>query len=60
MDGEAAFGIVDETEVLAGLLDRDHIHEASWIGSIGANFAIDFDKALHNDRFGLARIEGIL
>ncbi|KAL8413650.1 hypothetical protein RB594_005060 [Gaeumannomyces avenae] len=28
VDGEAALGVVDETEVLAGLLDRDDVHEA--------------------------------
>lgn len=58
--GEAALGIVDQTEVLAGLVNGDDIHEASRVGGISANFAIDLDQALHENGSGLAAIEGIL
>ena len=60
MDGETALGVVDEAEMLAGLLDRDHVHEAGGVGGIGANFAIDADEALHQDGLGFAKVEGIL
>ena len=46
VDGETALGVVDETEVLAGLLNGDDIHEASGVGGVGADLAIDLDKAL--------------
>ena len=59
VDGEAALGIVDEAEVLASLLDTDHVHEAGWVGWVGAHFTIDFDEALHDDCFGFAGIEGV-
>lgn len=59
VDGEAAFGVVDESEVLARLLDADDIHEASRVGRIGAYFAVDFDEALHHDCLCLAGVEGV-
>jgi hypothetical protein len=60
VDGEAALGVVDEAEVLARLFDADDVHEAGWVGGIGANFAVDLDEALHHNRLGLAGIEGVL
>ena len=60
VDGEAALGVVDQTEVLASLLDADNIHEASWVGGIGADLAIDLDQPLHDDRLGLASVKRIL
>jgi len=60
MDSEPAFGVVDEAEVLPSFLNRDHVHEAGWVGGVGADLAIDFDEALHDDCFGLAGVEGIL
>lgn len=60
MHGEAALGIVDQAEVLAGLVNGDDIHEASRVGGISANFAIDLDQALHKDGSGLATVQGIL
>ena len=58
--GEATLGIVDETEVLASLLDGDHVHESSGVGGISADLAVDLDKALHEDSSDLATVEGIL
>lgn len=60
VDSETALGIVDKAEVLAGLLDGDDIHEASWVGGIGADLSVDLDQALHDDGLGLASIESIL
>lgn len=57
---EATLGIVDQTEVLASLVDRDDIHEASGIGMISSNLAVDLDQALHEDGSGLAAVQGIL
>lgn len=60
VDGEATLGVVDETEVFAGLLDADDIHEACWIGGIGTDLAINLDQALHDNGLGLASVESIL
>ena len=59
MDCEATFGIVHKAEVLARLLYGDNVHEACWVGWVGAYFAVDFDEALHDDGFGLAGVEGV-
>ena len=59
VDGEAALGIVDETEVLACLLDGNYVHEASRICSICADLAVNFYEALHDDGFGFAGVESI-
>ena len=60
VDGEATLGIVDKTEVLAGLLDADDIHEACWVCDIGSDLSINLDQALHDNRLGLAAVESIL
>lgn len=60
VDGEAALGVVDETEVLASLLNGDDVHEAGRVGDVGADLAVDLDQALHEDGLGLAVVEGIL
>jgi hypothetical protein len=53
VDGETSLGVVDETEVLAGLLDRDDVHESSGEGGVGADLAVDLDEALHDDGLDL-------
>lgn len=60
VDGEASLGVVDKAEVLASLLDGDDIHEASWVGGIGADLSVDLDQALHDDGLGLASVKSIL
>lgn len=60
MDCESAFGVVDKSEVLACLLDRDDVHEAGGIGGISADLAVDFNEALHDDGLGFAGVESIL
>ena len=60
VDGEAALGVVDKTEVLASLFNGDHIHEAGWVGDICADLAVDLDKALHEDALDFASVERIL
>jgi len=60
VDGESALGVVDKSEILAGLLDRDNILEARGVVGVSADFAVDLDEALHHDGFGFARVERIL
>lgn len=60
VDGETALGVVDETEVLAGLLDGDDVHEAGGVGGVGADLAVDLDETLHQDGLDLATVEGVL
>ena len=60
VNGEAALGIVDKTEVLASLLGANDIHEAGWVCSVGTDFAINLDQALHDNGLGLAGVESIL
>lgn len=60
MDGEATFGVVNETEVLASLLNGDDIHETSREGGVSADLAVDLDEPLHDDGLGLATVQRIL
>lgn len=48
-DGEAALDVIEETEVLAGLVDGDDIHEAGGEVSVGADLAVNLDETLHHD-----------
>ena len=56
----SALGVENETEVLAGLVERDDIHQSSGESGVGANLAINLDKALHEDGLDLTSIEGVL
>jgi hypothetical protein len=60
VDGEAALGVVDETEVLAGLLEGDDIHEASGEGAVSADLAVNLDETLHQDGLDLTTVQGVL
>lgn len=60
VNGEAALGIIHETEAFASLVDSDHIHESGWIGCIRANFAVDFDETLHDNGFCFPRVQSVL
>jgi MoaA/NifB/PqqE/SkfB family radical SAM enzyme len=60
VDGEAALGVVDETEVLAGLLDGDNVHQSRGEGGVGADLAVNLDEALHEDSIDLAGVESVL
>ena len=60
VNSEATLGIVDETEVLASLLNTDHIHVTGWVVGIGSNFSIDLDESLHDNLGNLTAIERIL
>lgn len=60
VDGEAALGVVDETEVLAGLLEGDDVHEASGEGAVGADLAVNLDQTLHQDGLDLTTVQGVL
>ena len=60
VDSETALGVVDKAEVLASLLDGDDVHEASRVGRVSADLAIDLDQALHDNGLHLATVEGVL
>jgi len=60
VDGETALGVVDQTEVLASLLDRNDVHETRRVGDIGSHFAINLDETLHQDSIGLSVVQGVL
>lgn len=60
VDGEAALGVIDEAEVLAGLFNADDVHVAGGEVRIGADLAVDLDQALHHDRLDLTAVQGIL
>lgn len=60
VDGETALGVVDQAEVLAGLLDGDDVHETGGEGGIGADLAVDLDEALLDDGLDLVTVKSVL
>jgi hypothetical protein len=60
VDGEATLGVVDQAEVLAGLLDGDDVHQSRGEGGVGADLAVNLDEALHEDGIDLAGVESVL
>lgn len=39
-NSKATFDVIDETEILSGLISADHIHTTSRVGCISLDFAI--------------------
>lgn len=60
VDCESTLGIVDESEVLASLLNRDHIHVPGRVVGVCSHFPVDFDEPLHDDLGDFSAIEGVL
>lgn len=58
--GESAFGIVDQSEVLASLVDRNYVHETSWVVGISSHFRVDLDESLHDNLGNFTAIESVL
>ncbi len=60
VDDETALDVVKDTEVLAGLLDRDDILETSGVGGVGADLAVDLDETLGGDGVDLTTGKSVL
>ena len=60
MDDEPAFGVVDEPEVLAALVNCDDVHESSGELDISPDLSVDLDVPSHHDFLGLNGVEGVL
>eukprot|EP00429_Kryptoperidinium_foliaceum_P045229 CAMPEP_0176111996 /NCGR_PEP_ID=MMETSP0120_2-20121206/56243_1 /TAXON_ID=160619 /ORGANISM="Kryptoperidinium foliaceum, Strain CCMP 1326" /LENGTH=81 /DNA_ID=CAMNT_0017446219 /DNA_START=171 /DNA_END=413 /DNA_ORIENTATION=+ len=46
---EAALGVIQQAEVLLGLLDLDDIHEARRVEHVRPDLPVHLDQALHHD-----------
>lgn len=60
VNDESALDVVQDTEVLARLLDRDDILETGGVSGVGANLAVDLDETLGGDGVDLTAGEGVL
>lgn len=52
---EAAFGIIDQSEVFACAVDRDHVLEAAWKLRVRAHFAVDSNVTRTHNHLHFAR-----
>jgi len=60
LDGKSALGVVQETEGLVGLLNRNHIHETSREGGVGSDLTVNLDESLHDDGGDLLSSKSVL
>jgi hypothetical protein len=60
VDDESAFGVVDQSEVLVGLLNRDDVHETGWVFHVGSYFLVDLDHSVHHDLLALVSGKGVV
>merc|ERR1712156_381031 len=60
VDGEASLDVVDDPEVLAGLVNLDHVHETGGELGVGPGLAINLDQALLHDGLDLLHGDGVL
>jgi len=59
-EGEAALGVVQEAELLLGLVDGDNIHETSGEAGVSADLAVNLHKAAHANRESLLAGQSVL
>lgn len=60
MNSKATLGVIDQTEVLSGLVNADDIHKPSRVGYIGPDFPINLNESLHANLFYFISSQGIL
>jgi len=60
VNDESAFGVVDQSEVLVGFLDRDNIHETGWVFHISSYFSVDFDHSSLQDLLALVTSKSVV
>jgi len=60
VDGESSLDIVQETEVLAGPLDRDDVHEPGRVGLVGPDLSVNLDGPLGHDGGNLTSGQSVL
>ena len=60
MDGEASLDIVDDPEILSGLLNLDDIHEAGGELGVGPGLAVNLDQTLLHDGLNLLHGDSVL
>jgi hypothetical protein len=60
VNGEATLGVVQQAEVLTSLLNGNHIHKTSWVGTVSADLTIYFNQALHKNACHLITVQRIL
>jgi len=60
VEHEAALCVVQQTEVLIGLLDGHDIHESNRVVGVSAHLAVDLDQTLHEDLLDFLLCQRIL
>jgi len=60
VDDESALGVINESEVLVGLLESDNIHETGWVLDISSNLTVDLDHLSHHDLLALVSGKGVV
>ncbi len=59
MHDEAPLHVVDDPEVLAGLLNLDDVHEAGGEPGVSPHLAVNLDQALLDNRLDLLHGQGV-
>jgi len=60
VNDESALGVVDESEVLVGLLEGDNIHETGWVFNISSDLAVNLDHLSHHDLLALVTSKSVV
>jgi len=60
VNDESALGVIDESEVLVGLLEGDNIHETGWVFAISSDLAVNLDHLSHHDLLALVASKSVV
>ena len=59
MNGEPTLDVVDQAEVLVGLLDLDDVHESAGEAGVGPHLSVDLDEPVLEDGADLLGVDGV-
>jgi len=60
VDGESTFGVIDQSEVLVGLVNSDDVHVSGGVFDIGPDLSVDLDHAAHHNLRALFAAQSVL
>jgi len=60
MNNKSSFGVIDQPEIFVGLINRNNIHESSWVFSISPDFSVNLDQFSLDDFFDFVTVQSVV
>jgi len=60
MNNKSSFGVIDQPESFVGLINRNNIHESSWVFSISPDFSVNLDQFSLDDFLDFVTVQSVV